>query len=93
MAEAKTNMAFSNMKRGQRLQVDINDPYVQGLVRGGYLTIIWKEPDGPLADSADPAWVDCLFSDGLAAGTVSPQEGALDVAGEAGSGEGDSDGA
>lgn len=93
MTEVKTNMAFSNLRRGQRLQVDIHDPYVQALVAGGYLTVIWKEPDGSLDDSADPPWIDAVPGVGVDSGAS--QETAAQVDGPRGSGhvEGDPDSA
>ena len=42
--EVRANLSFSNLRRGDRLQVDIHDPQVAGLIKAGYLKIIWKEP-------------------------------------------------
>jgi len=51
-AEVKANLSFRDVKRGDRLQVDIHDPQVAGLIKAGYLTIIWKEPrEHDLVDS------------------------------------------
>jgi hypothetical protein len=82
--EVKANMSFSNLKRGDRLQVDIHDPAVAALIRGGYLTIIWKEPSdaATVDDPTDPAWADCLFSDGVDAGASQEAEAQVDGPGE-----------
>ena len=90
MTEAKTNMAFGHFRRGERFQVDPDDVYVQGLIKGGYVTLIEEAHDGTLDDTADPAWADCLFSDDLVAGTVQAEE-ALDEPREDPSGESDPD--
>jgi hypothetical protein len=51
-------MSFGALKRGDRLQVDIHDPKVAGLIKGGYLRIVWKERDyaRELDSADDPAW-------------------------------------
>lgn len=58
-AEVQAVMSFGTLRRGDRLQVDIHDPKVRGLIKGGYLKLVWKErgdvtgvdsagdPDGP----------------------------------------------
>jgi hypothetical protein len=93
--EVKANMAFSHLKRGDRLQVDIHDPYVAGLIRGGYLTIIWKESSDVAAvdNPFDPGWADCLFGDGVDAGAVQEAEAQVDGPGEPEPGQGDRGGA
>jgi hypothetical protein len=53
--EVRANMSFGTLRRGDRLQVDIHDPKVAGLIQGGYLKIIWKGPgDGQMDGAADP---------------------------------------
>jgi hypothetical protein len=80
MEEVKANMSFSHLKRGDRLQVDIHDPYVAGLVRGGYLTIIWKEPSdaGAVEDPFDPGWADSLLGGSVDAGALQEAEAQVD---------------
>lgn len=92
MTEAKTNMAFGHFRRGERFQVDPADAYVQGLIKGGYVTLIEEAHDGSLDDSVDPAWADCLFSDDLVAGAAQTEE-AVDGADTPGPGESDPDSA
>jgi hypothetical protein len=89
--EAKATMSFGHLKRGDRLQVDIHDPYVAGLIKGGYLTIIWKESgDVPAVDDPhDPGWADCLFSDRVDAGALQEAQAQIDGPRESGPGEGD----
>lgn len=41
--EVKAVVSFGTLRRGDRLQVDIHDPQVAGLIKGGYLKVIWKE--------------------------------------------------
>ena len=84
---------LGNVKRGDRIQVDIHDPVVAGLIRAGYLKIIWKEPSDAtqLGDPADPDWVDCLFGSGVDAGAVQEAEAQIDGPGEHQSDEEDSD--
>lgn len=42
--EVQANLSFSNLKLGDRIQVDIHDPVVVALVAAKYLKIIWREP-------------------------------------------------
>ncbi len=95
MDEAKAVMPFGTLKRGDRLQVDIHDPAVAGLIKGGYLKVIWKERShaGQVDDPADPAWADCLFGDGVDGGALQEAEAQVDGTGEHRSGEKDSAGA
>ena len=93
MSEVKANMAFGYHRQGDRFQVDVDDPRVQGLIKGGYVTLIEEAPDGSLDDTSDPAWADCLFSDDLVAGTVQTEEEAVDEPGADLSDESDSDSA
>ncbi len=52
--EVKAVVSFGTLRRGDRLQVDIHDPAVAGLIHGGYLKVIWKERgDVGQLDSAD----------------------------------------
>lgn len=63
--EVRAIMSFGTLRRGDRLQVDIHDPAVRGLIKGGYLRIVWKErgdareldspvdPAGPGHDTVD----------------------------------------
>jgi hypothetical protein len=80
VTEVKTNLAFGLWKRGQRLDVDIHDPAVAGLVQAGYLSIIWKE----LPDARDPldfAGPGSVPAGGVDAGMARPAQGAVnDVA-------------
>lgn len=80
---------LGNLKRGDRIQVDIHDPVVAGLIRAGYLKITWKETGDvtPLGDPADFDWADCLFSTGVDARTVQETEAQVDGPGEHRSGE------
>lgn len=41
--EAKVIVAFDQLKRGDRIQVDIDHPTVKALVKSGYLKIIWRD--------------------------------------------------
>lgn len=91
MTEVKANMAFGLYRRGERFQVDVTDVHVQGLIKGGYVTLIKEADDaGPLDNPVDPAWADCLFSDDLAAGAVQEEE-EVDGQGAPGPGESDPD--
>lgn len=55
MTEVKAVVSFGTLRRGDRLQVDIHDPKVRGLIQGGYLKIIWKgSGDGQMDGAADP---------------------------------------
>lgn len=55
MQEVSATMSFGKLRRGDRLQVDIHDPKVAGLIKGGYLRIVWKEPrEGDSLDSTGP---------------------------------------
>jgi hypothetical protein len=89
--EAKAIMSFGQLKRGDRLQVDIHDPVVAGLIKGGYLKIIWKEPSDArtVEGSDDPGWADCLFSDRVDAGALQEAEAQVDGPRESEPGEGD----
>ena len=52
--EVRAVVSFGQVKRGDRLQVDIHDEKVAGLIKAGYLKIIWKEPaDAGSVDSAE----------------------------------------
>jgi hypothetical protein len=86
-------MSYGHLNRGERLQVDIHDPAVAGLIRGGYLKIIWKESGDVITvdDSDDPGWADCLFGDGVDAGALQEAEAQVDGPREAEPGEGDLD--
>lgn len=93
MTEVKANMAFGLYRRGERFQVDAGDPHVQGLIKGGYVTLVKEAHDaGALDNPVDPAWADCLFSDDLVAGAVQTEE-AVDGARADLSGAGDPDSA
>ena len=78
--EAKAIVSFGHLKRGDRLQVDIHDPHVAGLIRGGYLTIIWKErADGPVDNPDDPDGSDTVPADRVdSGGTRGAQEEEID---------------
>jgi hypothetical protein len=69
--EVRANMSFGHMKRGDRLQVDIHDPAVAGLIKGGYLRIAWKgDGDARTLDSA----VDPAGFEPVPAGSVDPDD-------------------
>jgi len=54
MEEVRAVVSFGQVKRGDRLQVDIHDEKVAGLIEAGYLKIIWKEAgDVRTVDSAE----------------------------------------
>lgn len=86
LEEVRATVSFTgssvlgNLKRGDRIQVDIHDPVVAGLIRAGYLKIHWKEPSDAtqLGDPADPDWVDCLFGSGVDAGAMQEAEAQID---------------
>ena len=72
--EAEPVLTFGNYRKGQRIQVDIHDPTVRGLIKAKYLKIHWKESgDARTLDSP----VDPAGSDSVSAGGVDP-----DVAGD-----------
>jgi hypothetical protein len=95
MDEVAANMSFGQLKRGDRLQVDIHDPAVAGLIKGGYLRIVWKERgDARELDSADdPAGSGRDAAGHLGSGGAGElqTEEALDGQGEHQPGEEDSD--
>lgn len=66
VTEVKVTVAHGQLKRGDRLQVDIHDPAVAGLIKAGYLKIHWKEA-GDGTDSLDP-----VRSGPVSAGSVDP---------------------
>jgi hypothetical protein len=80
LVEVKTNLAFSGYKRGQRLQVDIHDPAVRGLIQAGYFTIVWKEASD-VTDPLDFERADAVSGDSVDVGVEgSPQQnGQADV--------------
>lgn len=86
MEEVAANMAFNGLRIGQRLQVDIHDPKVRGLIQGGYLRIIWKgDGDATGVDSAvDPGRVDFVPAGRVGSGGAGKpaQTEAVDGAGE-----------
>lgn len=43
--EVRATVSYGNVRKGDRLQVDIHDPAVAGLIKAGYLKIIWKGVD------------------------------------------------
>lgn len=88
MAEAKANMAFGYHRRGDRFQVDVDEPRVQGLIKGGYITVIEEAHDGSLDDTTDPDRVSDVFDSGLVAGDPQEEE-ALDGQRETEPGKGD----
>ena len=89
LAEVKAIMAFQDLKRGQRIQVDIHDPLVAGLVRGGYLKIICKEPGyAALGDPDGDRWLDTVPGDGVDPGATEEE---VDGPGETEPGESDPD--
>lgn len=90
--EAVTNLAFDNLRKGARIQVDINHPRIAALVNAGYLRIIWKEHDAQVAGVDDGA--ERLRSDGdvhlvgsSQAGTSSGEEVSSSGKGKRGSGK------
>lgn len=66
--EAKAIVSFGQLKRGDRIQVDIHDPTVAGLIKGGYLKVIWRD-HGPVDSSSDPG-----RSELVSAGSVDPSD-------------------
>lgn len=89
--EAETNLAFDNLPRGTRLQVDINDPRVAALVAAGYLKIHWKEPSHGLDSPGDTSGFGGISDAGVGAGQPGSKKRKTPVsdgAGGAGSGEG-----
>lgn len=53
LSEVQANLMFGNFRQGQRYKVDIHDPTVAGLIKAGYLKIIWKGREDA-ADTWDP---------------------------------------
>lgn len=51
--EVKANLSFGPYRLGQRIQVDVDDPAVAGLIKAGYLTILRKEPGSAAVDDPD----------------------------------------
>lgn len=84
MGEVAANMAFNGLKIGQRIQVDINDPVVQGLIRGGYFRIIWREHASGVDSAVDPGGVESVPAGGMGSGGAgdTPTEAVSDGAGE-----------
>lgn len=65
LSEVQANLMFGNFRQGQRYKVDIHDPTVAGLIKAGYLKIIWKgRTDG--TDSLDPDRAERLPGPGVA---------------------------
>ena len=93
--EVRAIMSFGQLKRGDRLQVDIHDPVVAGLIRGGYLKINWKEPRRGETDRAgNPDGPDRVPVDRVDSGAArGAEEEELDGPRTSGPGQGDSDSA
>jgi len=72
VAEVQANMAFSGVKFGARLQVDIDDPAVAGLIKGGYLKITREGGDdaGTVDSPVDPDGVEFDVAGDLGSGGV-----------------------
>lgn len=77
--EVQANLSFSDLKRGDRIQVDINDPAVAALVAAKYLRIIWEAPDGVAVRSRRVADVS---GDRVDSGDPGAKEEVTDGAGE-----------
>lgn len=87
-------MNFGSTRRGQRFQVDLADPRVAGLIRGGYLSIV-KEPDrGPMDSADDSGGSDIVSGGGMDSGDLrDAQEEEVDGQGEVEPSADDPDGA
>ena len=87
--EVQAIMSFGRLKRGDRLQVDIHDPHVAGLIKGGYLKINWKEPRRGETDRAgDPDGAGAVPADGVDPGDTRDAEAQIDGTHQAGQTEG-----
>jgi len=83
MDEVKAVVSFGTLRRGDRLQVDIHDPAVAGLIKGGYLKVIWRHPDGGQMDSAaGPELPGLVSAGGMDPGDPGPAEEEVDGTGE-----------
>lgn len=71
MIEVEANLSFRQVKRGDRLQVDIHDPVVAGLIQAGYYKIVWKDVH-ELADPGDPHRSGVVPGSGVGLGAVPP---------------------
>ena len=71
LEEAEPVLTFGNYRKGQRIQVDIHDPTVAGLIKAKYLKIHWKER-GDARELDSP--VDPAGSDSVPAGGVDPDD-------------------
>ena len=79
-AEVQANLSFSNLKRGDRIRVDIHDPAVAALVAARYLRIVWEEPDG-LGEGCGGGELGVVCGTGVDSGDPGPQEEVTDGAG------------
>jgi hypothetical protein len=71
MQEAEPILTFRGYKKGQRIQVDIHDPTVRGLIQAKYLKIHWRE-SGDARELDSP--LDPAGSSRISAGGVDPDD-------------------
>lgn len=71
MTEVQANLMFGNYRMGQRYEVDIHDPVIHGLVKAGYLKIIWKAASDA-ASTLDLGGAGDVPGDGVDVGMVGP---------------------
>lgn len=73
MTEVQANLMFGNFRQGQRYEVDIHDPVIRGLVKAGYLKIIWKAASDA-AGTLDLGGAGDVPGDGVGVGMVGPSQ-------------------
>ena len=87
--EVQAIVSFGHLRRGDRLQVDIHDPGVAALIRGGYLKINWKEPRRGETDRAPgPDGAGTVPADRVDSGDTRDTEAQVDGTHQAGQTEG-----
>lgn len=77
IAEVLANLSFRDLRKGDRIQVDIDDPLVAALVEAGYLTITWRA-HGAVAHSAGLGGVPAAGVDSGDPGSEEPEQAELD---------------
>lgn len=84
--EAKAIVSFGRLKRGDRIQVDIHDPQVAGLIKAGYLTVNWRDR-GSVDRPDDSGRAEHVSAGGVDSSDPRGQEEEVDGPGEHRSGE------